>query len=424
MSKVIENFKSFSNIPRCSKDTAQMAKFLEDYCDCHDFKFTKDEAGNIHAYKGKPEICLQSHYDMVCVGDAPNIKIYEDNGWLKAKNSTLGADNGIGIAIIMEMMKDFDNLEVLFTNDEEIGLCGAGRYESGIISPRLLNLDSEDDTKVTIGCAGGVDILCKMQITKTEKNGNIYKVELNGLPGGHSGNQIHENIPNAIKILAQFLGEKDCELVEFKGGERRNSIPCAASVIVICKDNLKDYKNIKVTYIGEKNVKVVNESEKILGILGSFSQGVRSFDTKLGLVNDSINLSLVINEDDFVEIEFFARSMSKDGIDRLKYETKTLAKGFGFDCRFQGETSPWKPEESDFSKIVLSELLKFRPQAKLSGIHAGLECGVLIDKMQGSITACSIGPNIIGPHSINEKCEISSCDLIEKVVRNIVKFYN
>lgn len=424
MSNVIENFKSFSNIPRCSKDTAQMAKFLEDYCDCHNFKYTKDKAGNIHAYKGKPEICLQSHYDMVCVGDAPDIKIYEEDGWLKAKNSTLGADNGIGIAIIMEMMKEFDNLEVLFTNDEEIGLCGASQYESGIISPRLLNLDSEDDTRVTIGCAGGVDILCKKLLTKTDKNGDVYKVELSGLQGGHSGNQIHENIPNAIKILARFLDEQDCELVEFKGGERRNSIPCAASAVVICKEILKDQENIKVTSLGEKEVKIINESKEILGILGSFSQGVRSFNTNLGLVNDSINLSLVINEDDFIEIEFFARSMSKEGLNRLKYETKSLAQGFGFDIKFQGQTPPWKPEESDFAKIVLKELSNFSQNTKLDGVHAGLECGILIDKMQGSITACSIGPNIKGPHSINEKCEISSCELIEKVVRNIVKFYN
>ncbi|MBT0784852.1 M28 family peptidase, partial [Campylobacter upsaliensis] len=134
-----------------------------------------DNAGNIRAYKGNPKICLQSHYDMVCMGEAPNIQMYEENGYLKAKNSSLGADNGIGVSLMMQALKDFENIECLFTNDEEVGLCGANNLTHTLISNKLLNLDHESDDEVVIGCAGGVDIFANLDLKIDEKEGECYE---------------------------------------------------------------------------------------------------------------------------------------------------------------------------------------------------------------------------------------------------------
>ena len=129
MKEVIENFKKLTQIPHCSFDTVKMRDFLNTFSQERGFKTQIDKAGNIHCVKGSPKVCLQSHYDMVCMGNAPKIELFEENGFLRAKNSSLGADNGIGVAIMMQMMKEFDDLECLFTNDEEVGLLGANALE-------------------------------------------------------------------------------------------------------------------------------------------------------------------------------------------------------------------------------------------------------------------------------------------------------
>ena len=182
-----------------------MRECLADFARSHGCEVSIDEVGNIHAIKGEPKICLQSHYDMVCMGDAPNIKIrYDDDGFMRAHNSSLGADNGIGVAIMMQMLGEFKNIECLFTNDEEVGLIGANGFKGQLISKKLLNLDSEDDNEVIIGCAGGINVFAAMNVRdKHEAQGELYEVRVSGDPGGHSGNEIHKDIPNAIKILVK-----------------------------------------------------------------------------------------------------------------------------------------------------------------------------------------------------------------------------
>ncbi|WP_235604466.1 M28 family peptidase [Campylobacter fetus] len=245
--KVFDYFSEICSIAHCSFETDELKEYLMQFSKDSGFRVSSDEFGNIYAIKGKPNICLQAHYDMVCVGNAPNIEVIKENGFLKAKNSTLGADNGIGVAIIMEMMREFESLEVLFTNNEEVGLLGANGFNTKLVSGRILNLDSEHQDGVFIGCASGVSIFASSKIETKNETNNVYEVEISGLKGGHSGIEIVKDIPNAIKLLADFLAKNGAKIVSINGGERNNSIPVKAVATVICDDlNLKDNSLIKV----------------------------------------------------------------------------------------------------------------------------------------------------------------------------------
>ncbi|NLY04501.1 MAG: aminoacyl-histidine dipeptidase, partial [Campylobacter sp.] len=169
-----------------------------------------------------------------------------------------------------------------------------------------------------------------------------------------------------------------------------------------------------------ENAQIYANSDEILNILNIFSQGVRDYNKELNLPNDSANLSIVKENGESFEILFFPRSMSKDGLENTKFETKVLCQSNGFDVSFTNETTPWKPTINDFSKSVLKNLQKFKPEAKFSAVHAGLECGVFIAK-DPTVLATSIGPNIYSPHSINESVELSSVEIISRAVREILQ---
>ncbi|CAD7286696.1 M20/M25/M40 family metallo-hydrolase [Campylobacter suis] len=422
--EVLVKFEQLCKIPHCSFETAQMREFLVDFAKQKGAKVSVDEFGNIHAIKGEPKICLQSHYDMVCMGDAPNVVVeYHDDGFMRAKNSSLGADNGIGVAMMMQMLAEFDNVECLFTNDEEVGLIGANNFKGKLVSKKLLNLDSEDDNEVVTGCAGGINVFASIDVSAKKANEvDAYEILVSGYPGGHSGNEIHKDIPNAIKVLAEFVRKSKAKIALIEGGERSNSIPTSAKAIVVSEILPKsDNPHISVKKLDEK-YEILENGDKILALINAFSQGVRSYNAELGLPNDSVNLSLLKFDKKTAEVEFFARSMTWDGLHRMEFELSELALALGFSVTSKDRSVPWKPEPDEFAHAVLEELLKLRPQAKLAAIHAGLECGVLRDK-HDDMEACSIGPNIYSPHSTREKCEIASVEIITKVVRNIVKKY-
>ncbi|KEA46622.1 aminoacyl-histidine dipeptidase [Campylobacter mucosalis] len=422
--EVLSKFERLCGIPHCSYDTDAMRDFLADFARSNGCRVVVDELGNIHAIKGEPKICLQSHYDMVCMGDAPNVVVeYGSDGFMRAKNSSLGADNGIGVAMMMQMIAEFKNIECLFTNNEEVGLIGANGFLGRLVSKKLLNLDSEDDNEVVTGCAGGVNVFTSIDVSQSEEAlGDVYEVVVSGYPGGHSGNEIHKDIPNAIKILAQFVRKSGAKLSFIEGGERSNSIPTSAKAIIVNKSEPKsDNPHIKISALNQ-SARVLKNGDKILSLINAFSQGVRGYNTELNLPNDSVNLSLLKFDGKTAELEFFARSMTWDGLHRLDFEISELALGLGFSVCSKDRSVPWKPEPDEFANSVLDELKKLRPNAKLAAIHAGLECGVIRDKYD-DMEACSIGPNIYSPHSTREKCEVASVDIITQVVRNIVAKY-
>ncbi|MBZ7933602.1 MULTISPECIES: M20/M25/M40 family metallo-hydrolase [Campylobacter] len=422
MQKVIDNFKDLCKIPHCSYETEEMKEFLINYSKDKNFIVNVDEAGNIHAIKGNPKICLQSHYDMVCMGDAPKVDVYEENGYLKAKNSSLGADNGIGIAIMMSAMNQFENLECLFTNNEEVGLMGVNSLEHTIQSKMLLNLDHESDNEIMIGCAGGVDIESTLHYKNIKSKGKIYELQAQNFKGGHSGINIINNEKSSIKEMAKFIKQNHGKIIFFEGGERVNSIPKHAKALVCFENEVKGNEWIKCEFKGEKEFEFCDQSDKLLDTINSFSHGVRAYNETLGIVQTSINLATLKMQNNQIEFALFARSNTLDDLKQIEFETLEFFKAFGYQSKSFNFYPPWEGKPNALSDLVFKALKKVSPEAKISAIHAGLECGI-IEKKQKLLCA-SIGPNIYNPHSTDERCEIASVEKISKVVFEVLQNLN
>ena len=494
-------FEQICSIPHCSYQAQKLGEFLLEFSKSRGFEAKIDESFNIHAIKGKPKICLQAHYDMVCVGEAPKIELENDGEFLSAKNSTLGADNGIGLAIIMDIMDEAQDLEVLFTSDEEVGLIGANAFAGEICAPALLNLDSEDDSEVIIGCAGGLLAEFRREFEPCELglgelfsssvsehlstrllsnesshstsaknctqnssnlNANYYELSCEGLEGGHSGMQIAKNIPNAIKELAHFAKNHGANILAMSGGDRDNAIPTWAKALVSASSKLQSKGLVnakKLDLLGAKELfaklcdddlknpiimksnsadftKRENSRNSRIPLLNDFllalPHGVLGWDEGLGLPKTSANLAIVrtslTSKDENARIAFsvqiYARSSSQEELAKLKNSYEAISELAGFQSSFGASSMPWEPEQSEFATSVLTALQKYRPNAKITAIHAGLECGCLSAKMKQKgkkLVACSIGPNISGAHTINERCEIKSAQIIAQVVRDVLK---
>ena len=422
MKSVIELFEEISAIPRCSYESDRLKNYLVDYSKKFGFEAKVDKAGNVLCKKGEPKVCLQSHYDMVCLGDAPKVELVYDESILRAKNSTLGADNGMGVAIMLYCMQKYNNLETLFTANEEVGLIGASNLELEITAPNILNIDSEDENAICIGCAGGSDVICEKKINfiPLQNDEKIYKASVVGLPGGHSGVDIDKNIPSSIKVLARFLSEHNCELIDIKAGERRNSIAKNGEAIFTCRDNLKETKHIKISQIEDNSYKKIKNSKLIIKALDAFCQGVRAWNKELNIPQDSANLGVVEADGDIFKIVISLRSMSDDDMGNLEAQTRSFFEICGFETSFPSSHEAWTPYIGDFAKEVKAIASKYIPNIKFEAIHAGLECGILIAKQDKPKEAVSIGPNIRFPHSLREECDLDSVEKIKKIVEEII----
>ncbi len=424
-SRIIELFTQITSIPRCSGTHEPFIKYLKEFSKENDYICKVDNANNILCYKNnqQPKICLQSHYDIVCLKDGIVPQIIENEGYLKAKNSTLGADNGIGCAYMLALMEENANIEALFTCDEEIGLIGANNIEHKLQSSYMLNLDSEEEGSICIGCAGGIDIFATNtngQLTLNHNNKSLYEISIDNLDGGHSGVDIDKNIPNAIKLMAKVIKECDGELLDINGGERINSIPKSANAIFVSNTTPKSsHNNIDIKLIDTKTEHYNKLDNNILNLLYTFANGVRGYDKELEVVLSSINLAIVTNTIGGIKLEFSARSMDNEELKVIKDETTTLLQCFGFDVTTSGKYPAWKPTHSDFTVKVLEIYKKHNKDVKVEAIHAGLECAIFKEKYP-NIQICSIGPNIYFPHSHREECEISSVLKVFEIVKDII----
>ncbi len=421
-SRVIEIFEEIVSIEHCSFKAQKLAEYIVDFAKRCGYMVEVDRAGNILAYTGKPKISLQSHYDMVCVGKAPDIKLkYEDN-WLSAKESSLGADNGIGVAMMLALIESGYELEYLFTSDEEVGLVGAKALEFSLNSQYMLNLDTEEEGVVYIGCAGGCDVVASLDTTLEQVRGYGYRVSVSNLPGGHSGIMINRDIPNAIIELTKFIDGVNGYIVEFRGGERRNSIPVNATATIITKEPLGDNQSIDIEYLGEIELECYPNSSKILKKLLSFRHGVKSFDSKLGIPHSSANLAIVECNKGSFEVVCSLRSMDNSDLNSFVKETKEFWLDLGCSVSIQECYPAWKPTMDSWKEIVLDSIKSTFANATTKAIHAGLECGVISQKYP-NISIASIGPNIQNPHSIKERVDIKSVNRVYSTLIDIVNKY-
>ncbi len=416
--KIIEYFLQITKIPHCSYNSEKLKQFLVDFSKNRGYSVFVDDAGNILAKSKTPSISLQAHYDMVCVGDAPNIRVTTKNNKMSAQNSSLGADNGIAVSMMMSLMDERADCEFLFTADEEVGLVGAKALNFPLSSKYMLNLDSEDEAEVYIGCAGGVDIYAQKSYKLKESDDDFYEIEISNLPGGHSGVDIDKNIPNAIKVFADFCKDKNIKIAKLKAGERINSIAANLKAVVSSSEMLQSSGFVKIKPL-EKKYLVIEDSSQLLNLLSEFTHGVIEFDKELNIPYISANLALVKLKNNEFTIEVSARAMDDNGLFKIEKEIKEFFDKYGYKTKSADKYPAWKPETNEFSKLVYQEMKKNFNKCEYRAIHAGLECAV-ISSIYPNIKIASIGPNIKFPHSVNEEVDLVSVAKIYEVLKRVI----
>ena len=425
MKRILEHFKTITAIPRCSYEASAMKAFIVTFAQNCGCDVRCDDAGNVLCVKGKPTLCLQAHYDMVCIGETERIELIQEGTLLKAKNSTLGADNGMGMALMFWAMETYDTIECLFTADEEVGLLGASSFTMPLVSRYLLNLDSEEEGEICIGCAGGVDIVATrpLHFMPMPEGMHCYEVSVEGFLGGHSGIDIDKDIPSAIKVLARELLTSSCVLIHLEGGDRRNAIPKSAKAIVaankqpIFKDKRLHVRNLEE---GKPSV-VLHESKLILKALSAFAQGVRAWDGALNIPRVSINMGLVSMHNASIRFDCSARAMDDENLAILAEETQAFFEGIGCDVSQEHWHGAWRPDAGAFAHKVEAILKEQYPHVRMYAVHAGLECGELMARQPQKIEAVSIGPTIRYPHSLREECDLDSVARMRVILEKIMK---
>ena len=424
MPTVLEIFKEITKIQRCSGNHKGFIEYMKEISKKLKYACLVDEANNILCKKenSNSNIVFQSHYDIVCLNDFCIPQIIEDDTTLKAIDSTLGADNGIGCSYMIALMYENFDGEFLFTSDEEIGLIGANGLNLPINSKYMLNLDSEEEGKICIGCAGGVDIIAKnsnKKIVPNIENLDLYEISISNLQGGHSGVDIDKNIPNAIKLIVKAIKECEGKLLDINGGERINSIPANVKAIIASKKTpQKTHDNMKIERINTKSEHLNIYDDEIINFLYNFENGVRDFNKELNVVQDSINLALIKTNIDEIVIEFSARSMNNENLKELKEKTKKELINNNFSVETYGKYPAWSPDINDFTSKVLDIYKTFNTNASLEAIHAGLECAIFKDKFP-DLKIASIGPTIKFPHSKKEFVYKKSIENVFEVVKKI-----
>lgn len=422
---VIEIFKTICAIPHCSHHAQNLKSYIMDEAERFGYEVSSDKAGNILCSHPEARLILQAHYDMVCIGRAPELVLYEENGWLKAKESSLGADNGIGVAMMLALMSEKKRVSCLFTADEEVGLLGAQNLELKIKETLMLNLDTEEEGYVYIGCAGGSDVIATKRLSFETIDEEVvsYEILVDALPGEHSGVDIHKNIPSAIKKLASYLVHIPHYLISIEGGERRNSIPRRARAVISVPSGVMldtQVKNIQIKKLEKCYDRMIVQGHRVSEMIHAFAQGVRSMNSELGIVQNSINLALIETDEKEMRVTLSARSMDSEELLLLVDETLTFFRAFEFTARSEGSYPAWKPEVNDFALQVQKVCQKHFEKADFMAIHAGLECAVLKSHAP-HLQIASIGPTIHEPHSSRESVQIASVERVYRALEEIVR---
>ena len=457
-------FHEVTQVPRPSKKEEKIIKYLETFAAEHKIAIKKDASGNIlmskPATQGKenvPTVILQSHVDMVCEKnngtehdfDNDPIETIVENGWLRANGTTLGADNGIGVAAELALLASNDiehgPIECLFTVDEETGLTGAKMLEKGFLTGNiLLNLDSEDEGEIFMGCAGGKDTAATFTYTpQAAPEGMFYfRIDVKGLNGGHSGGEIHKQLGNANKILVRylFLLKKEIGslvLCSIDGGNLRNAIAREAHAVVGVPYNAKESVRVLLNHFTtdienelkhvDTNVKLLLESAEkpafcidettatnLIYSMHACPHGVLGMSQDIeGLVETSTNLASVkMKEGNTIVVGTSQRS----SIDSCKvYAANMVASTFllaGASVAHGDGYPGWGPNPNSAILQVGQDAFKrlFNKEAKIKAIHAGLECGLFLEKYP-QLDMISFGPTLRDVHSPNERIEIATVQL-------------
>jgi len=475
--KIIWNhFADLNAIPRPSKKEEQVIEFMMNFGKNLHLETFTDSMGNViikkpatKNFEDRKTIVLQSHLDMVHQKNSSTIFDFENKGinmfiegdWVTADGTTLGADNGMGVAAIMAVLSSKEiqhpTIEALFTIDEETGMTGAMGLKPGLLEGEiLLNLDTEEDDEIGMGCAGGVDITATRKYSEelTPDNAKGFSITVKGLNGGHSGMDIHKGLGNANKIMNRLLFEGftkfGLRISEINGGSLRNAIPReskaivsidAVSMEIFLKEIQQLITRIKNEFLTvEPNliieIQKVTTPEKVMevGVQENFTKAIytslngvyRMSPTISGLVETSNNIARVIAKEGSIKINCLTRSSSDSSKQDLTNSLKSAFELAGFDIEVSGEYPGWQPNIHSKILEVVSNIYEelHGKKARIAACHAGLECGIL-GQNYPTMDMVSFGPTILGAHSPDEKVSISSTqkfwNFLQEILKNIPK---
>lgn len=468
------NFDALTQVPRPSGHLEKVQQFLLDFAKNTGVEAFKDEAGNIVMRKpatpgmeNRKTVILQAHMDMVPQKEKTSthnfetdpIQTYIDGEWVRAKGTTLGADDGLGVAAIMAVMeaKDLKHgpIEALITADEETGMYGANGLPGGELeSEILLNLDTEQEGELIIGSAGGVDITATLdyQEAESDKTDAAVKITIKGLKGGHSGLEICEGRGNAnkmmVRIVREAIAEDEACLASWHGGNMRNAIPREAEVVLtLPKENVEDLKAIVAEYKEtfnneykgiESDIEVVAEDvalpemivpqeiqDNLVDAIYAAHNGVwRYIPTMPEIVETSSNLAIVDIDGGKAAIKILARSSSETMKEDLSTSLESCFNMAGMKVEFSGAYGGWDPNTDSELIKVMRNIYKnlFNEEPTVQVVHAGLECSIILSKYPG-LDICSFGPTLLSPHTPTERAHWPSTtkfwDLLVKTLEEI-----
>ncbi|MGF1696897.1 aminoacyl-histidine dipeptidase [Vibrio lamellibrachiae] len=461
-SSIWQFFDKICSIPHPSKHEEELAQYIINWAKAEGLDVRRDPTGNVFIKKpatagmeNRKGVVLQAHIDMVPQKNEDTdhnfetdpIQPYIDGEWVTAKGTTLGADNGMGMASCLAVLASNElkhgPLEVLLTVDEEAGMTGAFGLEAGWLEGDiLLNTDSEQEGEVYMGCAGGIDGSMTFDIVREDipKNYVTRKLILKGLKGGHSGCDIHTGRANANKLLARFLSghakELDLRLVEFKGGSLRNAIPREGFVTVaVPKENQEKldslysyFTELLTAELGKTEDGIVTFNEEVIvsqGVIDPASQArfvaalnacpngvIRMSDEIEGVVETSLNVGVITTEENSITVLCLIRSLIDSGRSQVEGMLNSVAELAGANMAFSGAYPGWKPDANSEIMAIFRDMYEgiYGNKPNIMVIHAGLECG-LFKEPYPNMDMVSFGPTIKFPHSPDEKVKIDTVAL-------------
>jgi dipeptidase D len=470
--EIWKHFDALAKIPRASTKEAAVIDYVLSQAGHSGLEVMQDKVGNMvirkPAHKGReaaPMVILQAHLDMVCEKnegtvhnfDTDPIKIVRDGDWLRAEGTTLGADNGVGIAAALAVMESkslaHGPMEFVFTVDEESGLTGAAEFPGGMLKSKYyLNLDNEEADTICIGCAGGIKTAGRRKVAlRLAKPKPAWRVKVSGLKGGHSGVDIHQGRGNALRILGgllqRLLRDHRAEISDVNGGSAQNAIPREAfAVLLLDAGKEKEFRSFVEKAHAEykadlgafdaglqitvekvpRPAKVMRaaDGKAVVDLLASLPHGVLAMSPDVpGLTQTSTNLATVATKGENIEIVTSQRSAIQSSKWAAANMVATIFRLGGFEVEHSGSYPGWKPEPNSDVVVKLQKMHEkvFSHSAKLIAMHAGLECGVIGERYPGMQMA-SFGPTIVDPHSPNERVKISTVEAFWNYLQAVLEY--
>ena len=460
--KALKFFEEFSKIPRGSGNTKAIADYLVAFGEARGLKVIRDAADNVIIFKpatagmeDRPGIIIQGHTDIVALKlpDCPinmekeGLDLYRDGDNLRARGTTLGADDGVAMAYAMALLDSSDvahpALECVFTSDEETGLIGATALDASVLQGRMLiNIDSDEEGIFTAGCAGGGRIDIQLATKAKTYIGNIYTLTIGGFKGGHSGVEIHKNRANAIKVAAEILsGLEDVRVGKTTAGSADNAIPSDAVLLFTTKSSIFEISeainNAKEALPEEEcdatfhidmslssaRLLSVEDTKNILDLICEMPNGVTRMSEDIeGLVETSLNMGIINLDHKELHLTISVRSAKGEEKAKLIGKVKEIATSHGADVSVRGEYPAWEYKKDSHLRDVMCKVYEdmYGKPATVVTIHAGLECGIFSDKMDG-LDCVSIGPDNRDIHTPDECLSLPSFNRVYEYLINVLK---